>query len=349
MSYQREFEKKLKVGIVGVGSHAYRNILPTMNYLPVSLQAICDINIKQAQTTAPQFGVQAVYGSAKEMYQNEELDAVFLCVSPERHPELACEAFDAGLHVWMEKPAGMRASEVVEMIKHRKDKVAVVGFKKAFMPSTLKAIEMFSIEGNRPLISILGEYDIDVPPNGEKILKERQFNGWLANCCHPLAAMMAVGGNVSAVTVHRSQHGGGACVLDFTNGAIGILHLAIGGRQPLERYSFLGRGCHLVIENCLRVIIKRGIPFQYGVTTSYIPEGLNSGSIVWEPQNCLATLENKALFTQGFYNEMRYFCDRILEGRPAEMGSLEFALEIMKVYEAGLLSNGEKIYTKDIL
>ena len=33
---------------------------------------------------------------------------------------------------------------------------------------------------------------------------------------------------------------------------------------------------------------------------------------------------------------MRYFCDCILEQRAAERGSLEFALEVMKVYEAGL-------------
>ena len=38
---------------------------------------------------------------------------------------------------------------------------------------------------------------------------------------------------------------------------------------------------------------------------------------------------------------MRYFCDCILEGKPAEQGSLEFALEVMKVYEAGLRSEGK--------
>ena len=81
MSYQREFEKKLNVAIVGVGSHAYRNILPIMTYLPVSLRAVCDIDLKRAQVTAAQYGAKAFYGNAGEMYQNEELDAVFLCVS----------------------------------------------------------------------------------------------------------------------------------------------------------------------------------------------------------------------------------------------------------------------------
>lgn len=44
MSYQRDFERRIKVGIIGAGSHCYRNVLPTMNYLPVEIKAICDIN-----------------------------------------------------------------------------------------------------------------------------------------------------------------------------------------------------------------------------------------------------------------------------------------------------------------
>ena len=79
------------------------------------------------------------------MYRNEELDAVFLCVSARRHPELACEAHDAGLHVWMEKPAAVRASEVETMIEHRGDCV-VVGLKKAFLPATRTVIELMATE-----------------------------------------------------------------------------------------------------------------------------------------------------------------------------------------------------------
>ena len=99
----------------------------------------------------------------------------------------------------------------------------------------------------------------------------------------------------------------------------------------------------MVIDNCLRVTLQRGIPSQYGITTNYIPEGINSGAVTWEPQNSFATLENKALFTQGFFHEMEYFCEQVLAEKPAIEGSLEFALQVMKVYEAGLLSEGNRI------
>ena len=345
MNYQRDFPERLRVGIVGVGSHAYRNILPAMNYLPVSLQAVCDTNLQLAQTTAAQYGARGCYQTAAEMYRNERLDAVFICVSPLLHPQLACEAFDAGLHVWIEKPPARRASEVEEMIRHRKDRVAVVAFKKAFMPATQKAIEVFSSDAYSPLRSILAEYPMSIPEDGDGVLREGTYVNWLRNGCHPISLCMAVAGTVSAVTVHRAEHGGGVCVLEFANGVIGNFHLAAGENrgQPIERYSFFGDRCHLVIDNGLRVTLHRGIPFQYGATTTYVPQGLDSGAIVWEPQNREATLENKALFTQGIYQEMEYFCAQVLAGKAAQRGSLEFTLEVMKVYEAALVSKGNRI------
>ena len=345
MSYQREFERKLNVGIVGVGSHAYRNILPTMTFLPVSLRAICDVNPERAKTTATQYGASAAYTSSGDMYKNEELDAVFLCVSAELHPELTCEALDYGLHVWLEKPPAMRTSEVEEMIRHRDDRVVVVGFKKAFMPSIDKIIEIFSIEDYGPLNTILAVYPMSVPTDGKAVLEERKRTGWLANGCHPLSAMMAVGGTVSKVTVHRGEKDGGACLLEFENGIFGNFHLAAGGNrtQPLERYLFFGNNCHAMVDNSLQVTFQRGIRSTYGKSVTYAPEGLDTGALVWEPQNGWATLENKALFTQGIYAEMMYFCDRILAGKPADRGTLEFTLNLMKVYEAALLSNGDTV------
>lgn len=231
------------------------------------------------------------------------------------------------------------------MIRHRGDRVAVVGFKKAFMPATLKAIEIFSDPAFGPLRSILAQYPMTIPDGGEAILKERSISNWLRNGCHPISFCMAVGGRVKAVTVHRGSDGSGACILEFADGAIGNFHMASGRNkgQPIEHYSLFGDDCHLVIDNGLRVTLQRGIPFDYGNTTTYAPPGLDSGAIVWEPQNREGTLENKALFTQGIYNEMLSFCTHIIEGTPAGRGSLEFALEVLKVYEAGLLSDGTRI------
>lgn len=345
MAYQRDFPRRLKVALVGAGSHAYRNLLPAMNYLPVELRAVCDLDAERARVTAAQYGAPAWYTDVSRMYREEALDAVFLCISAALHPPLACEAFGAGLHVWMEKPPAVRASEVEEMIRRREDRVAVVGFKKAFLPALHKAMEILAVPEHGPLRHLLAVYPVSMPANGHEALESRRETMWLANGCHPLSLMLAAGGPVHSVATHRGRHGGGACILEFESGALGNLHLADGapGSQPSEHYVFYGAGCSVAIENCSRVVFQRGIPFRYGVTDTYAPEGFDHGALVWEPQNNLATLDSKALFTQGIVGEMRHFCDCILEGRPASQGTLELALDVMRVYEAALLSTGDRV------
>src|SRR5690606_38933294 len=61
MSYQRDFERRIRIGLVGAGKHAYRNLLPALHYLPVTLTAICDLDLERAQSAAREYGVKGVY------------------------------------------------------------------------------------------------------------------------------------------------------------------------------------------------------------------------------------------------------------------------------------------------
>ena len=345
MSYQRDFDRLLTVGMVGVGSHCYRNLLPSLHHLPVRLAALCDTDPVLLRRTSREYPGVALYGSAGEMYEREKLDAVFLCVGPKQHPDLAREALDAGVHVWMEKPPAMRVDQIDRLIPHRKDLVVVVGFKKAFMPATDKAVEILSREPYRHLKSMLAVYPMSIPANGAEILRDGSPNNWLANGCHPISLMIAVCGSPRAVTTVLSAEGAGACLVEFTSGIVGTLYLAEGApaSQPQERYEFTTTNGVVRIENTSRVVLDRGIPFDYRGITSFAPPGLEHGALAWEAQHMLATLENKSLYLQGIVPEMRYFCDCVLEGRPAVRGSLEMAREVMAVYEAGLLSGGRRI------
>lgn len=351
MTYQRDFDRRVRIGLVGAGSHAYRNILPALNYLPVELVAVCDVDGERAAVTARQYGATSHYTSAEEMFAAGGLDAVLLCVSYELHPELALAAFDHGLHVWLEKPPAARASQVVEMLSAREDRIAVVGFKKAFQPATRKVIEILSQAGITPLRSMLAVYPMSVPADREHALAEPDSSRWLSDGCHPVSLMLEVGGPVDAVTVIRGARGGGACLLEFRSGAVGNLHLGEGTpiSQPFEYYGFFGEDYRVDIENSLCVRYQRGIPFAYGQALSFTPEGFDHGALVWEAQNGLNTLENKALFTQGIYDELLHFCESVLEGKPSTIGTLEDALAVMQIYEAALSSHGERVEVADVV
>ncbi len=342
MSYQREFTKKINIGIIGIGSHSYRNILPTMNYLPVKIKAVCNRNVDIGRATAEQYGCSH-YQTPKEMYKKEDIDGVFISVSPKLHPQLVIEALDNGKHVWVEKPVATCACEVEEMIAHCKNQVVVVGYKKIFSPAALKTLEIVQSPQYGNLQSLLAVYPMTIPKDGKKIIENRDVPNWLNNGIHPLSFMMAIGGKVSSVTSICNEAGHGVFALQFANGVIGNFHMSSSPQPRFERYGVYGEKWQIDIENA-KITLQRGIPFVYKETTNYAPAGDDSGAVVWDTSNCLATLENKALFTQGMYHEMMYFCDCILNSKLPDKGTLAFSLELMKVYEAGLLSDGKTVY-----
>ena len=343
MTYQRESGRRLRIAVVGCGSHSYRNLLPCLHYLPVDLVALCDLDPDLLARTAAEYRVEATHTSTAACYAGHELDAVLLCVGPQQHPTLAAEALDAGLHVWLEKPAAMDLDGIRRIAAARRDdQVVVVGYKKAFMPAVAKARELVD-RAEGPLKTVLAEYPMDLPADGPGALARHERHNWLANGCHPLSALLELGGPVAAVTAHRGAHGGGVVVLEYASGAIGTFHLAAGMAGPRERYSAFCDGAHVEIENSRRVTWHRGVRLPYGRAVDFAPPGDDHGSVVWESQNHLGTLENKALFTQGFYHELAEFCACVLEGRSPRTGDLGFARELTKVYEAALRSQGARI------
>lgn len=341
MQYQYEAKRRIRLGVVGVGSHSYRNILPSLTFLPVELVAVADVDLTKASAVARQYGC-AAFPSAAAMFASEQLDAVLLCVSPQLHPQLAIEAFQVGLHVWMEKPAANRAGPVQAMIAARGDRVCVVGYKKAFMPATQKAIELLGLEENRPLRTLLGVYPCVLPQDGPAALESGANTEWLANGCHPLSALLAIGGPAASVAVHRAKRGGTVCILTHRDGALSNLHLPQGApmSQPFERYLVVGGDHAIEIENARRLIYQRGIPFPYTTVTSFAGPGVDTGAVVWEAQDGLNTLENKGVFTQGLFGGLDHFVSAVLDGSKPTIGTLEFALNLTRVWEAVHLSDG---------
>lgn len=345
MSYQRDFGQKLRVGVVGLGGHAYRNVLTTLHYLPVQLAALCDVDADRLARTEAEYRTGATFTDAETMLRQANLDAVLLCTGPRSHPALALQAFAAGLDVWMEKPPAMRASQVAGLLAARGDRVCAVGFKKAYMPAAQKARELLALPAFGMLQSIQGVYRVTIPRDGARWLAAGEEPPFLSVGCHPLSLMISCGGPVSRVTTLRGPGEEAAAIvaLHFASGAIGNLHLAAGSPELLaaERYDFYGQGQMISIENSTRVAYHRGVPFSYETQLEFATPGLESGSVVWESSNAQGTLENTSFVVQGMVAELTDFCTAVAQRRQPTIGTLEFALHVMQVYEAAMLSQGE--------
>ena len=109
--------ERVRFGIVGLGNmgttHA-KNVFE--GKVPkLELAAICDIAEGRREYAEENFKGVQVYADAQAMIDSGLLDAVIIATPHYDHPPLAIKAFEAGLNVITEKPAGVYTKQVLEM------------------------------------------------------------------------------------------------------------------------------------------------------------------------------------------------------------------------------------------
>ena len=127
-------EKKIKVGVIGVGSIAEMHIAGYKADPRVELAAFCDINEERLKEKGERHGVTRLYTDVKDMVAKEELDAVSVCTWNAAHAPCTIAALEAGLHVLCEKPMAMNVAEAEAMrdAAKRSGKLLMIGFVRRF-------------------------------------------------------------------------------------------------------------------------------------------------------------------------------------------------------------------------
>ncbi len=344
--FNDEYPAKLKAAFIGCGGHASRNVYPTFQYAPVNLTAVCDLDAERSANCAKLFGAENTYADFREMLAKEKPDVVFIVTNYDEHgrpryPKLAIECMQSGSHVWMEKPPAASSAEVLEMIRASREtgRHVGVGFKKMFFPANQKVKAIISRPEFGRVTSITARYPQELPPleNRTDALK---MIGFLDHMVHPHSLLRYLGGDIDWIFTNRSSVNGAATVsLRFTSGAIGSLMFSAGqsGSSFLERIEVIGEGENVVVENNLRLTHYRKAPSQtkYGRSWDYFNLFADENAPRhWEPEFSLGQLHNKGMFLLGYAPEIIHFTTRLLEGKGPEWGSLDDALELLRVYEA---------------
>lgn len=108
---------EVRVGIIGLGNmgttHAQN--ISKGEVANMRLTAICDIAPVRREYAEKHFADAKVFDNAQAMYDSGLIDAVIIAVPHYDHPPLAIKAFEKGLHVMCEKPAGVYTKQVLEM------------------------------------------------------------------------------------------------------------------------------------------------------------------------------------------------------------------------------------------
>ena len=107
----------VKMGIIGVGNmgSAHAKSLFAGNINGMELGAVCDIAKSKRKWAEENLPGTPVFADYKEMIASGLVDTILIATPHYLHPVIACEAFEAGLNVLTEKPAGVYTSAVQKM------------------------------------------------------------------------------------------------------------------------------------------------------------------------------------------------------------------------------------------
>ncbi len=109
---------KIHIGIIGYGSMGsfHAKYLANGEVPNAELSAICDTSEDNLKVASTELGEKVkFFNNTDKFFASGTTDAVLIVVPPFLHPPLAKKAFETGLHVLTEKPAGVYTKHVHEM------------------------------------------------------------------------------------------------------------------------------------------------------------------------------------------------------------------------------------------
>jgi len=340
VKYQFEYDERIRCAFIGAGGHSFRNVYPALQYAPVDLVAVCDINAERAADYARLFGAAAHYADYRVMLAEQRPTAVFIVTSYNadgrvQATDIAADCLAAGAHVWMEKPTAASVAEIRELqrLSDKTERFVMTGVKKVFTPAMEKTKQILDSAEFGGARSISVRYPQGLPAERD----QPSMVGFLDHIYHPGAVLNYLMGPVERLSYEwDSVSGGSVTNLRFRSGAVGTMHLAAGSpvTSPLERVEVVGRDAAVVIDNSVELTYYRpGGRLPYGRSGSYIVED-NAAPLRWRPEFSLGQLYNKNLFYLGYVPEILHFCESVLTETPPQKGKLADSLAIMRLFEA---------------
>jgi predicted dehydrogenase len=348
VTYGHEYERRLRVALVGCGGQAFRNLLPSLHYAPVELVATCDISGDRAAAYARCHAAERSYTDYGRLLEREAgaIDAVLLATGYDAcgrplYPAQATRAMEAGLHVFMEKPPAATVGEIEALreVRERTGRQVAVGLMKMFTPAARKVREIIRAPDFGRLTTFYLR-DPEMLPPREHRQDLRRMKYVLDHVVHSASLIHYLMGPLSRLYLEEGPSGESMVTLKFTSGACGVLHMAWGqsGLSPRERYEVIGEGANVVVENNRRITYyRRGHPgsgpYEYGRVGDFTSPD-DCAPLTWEIDGYSGQPFNMHIFYQGYAQEILNFACSVLNQQPVRTGGLEDAWHVVRFFEA---------------
>lgn len=112
-------------GILGTGTIA-REMAEALRAVNGEIYAVCGSRPGRAEGFAREFGIAKVYDTAEEMFQDEDLDIVYIATPHSLHYQYLLQAVKAGKHVFCEKSITVNSRQLEECAAIAREKGLVI-------------------------------------------------------------------------------------------------------------------------------------------------------------------------------------------------------------------------------
>lgn len=296
-----------RMGIIGAGIFAEANHYPALSHHAlhglVERVAVCDREPARAEAMAGRYGWQRVHTDAAEMLAAETLDGVIVCAGGPHHPDLACQVLEAGLPVFLEKPAAIDVEGTRRIAECARvaGRSVQVGHQKRHGLAYQRARRVVADEAAFGRITHIESKQLGFPvfPTFYTCMLEWQ--------CHNLDLVIALGGPVAEVEAKAylvdERHGALNALLRLESGALATLTWGTyGGPGPFaERVEIVGDR-------------NRGVSIVNGREVTVFEEEVGEvWTSDWNPIS-----KNQSHVVNGYVPQLVHFVERVRSGREPE-------------------------------
>jgi predicted dehydrogenase len=260
---------KVRVGIVGAGHIANQRHIPNYREAGAEVLALADVVGDRAARLAAKWEIPHAFADYRQMLAMPELDAVSVCAPPFVHEEVSVAAFEAGKHVYLEKPPAMNEAEMVRIVAagRKAGKLLMVGSNSVYWRQTqvLKEYIDSGALGEIYLIKSLGAGRRNIPRGW---FRQRRLSGGgvgMDGGSHSLDRILYLLGTPKPVSVVARTYAPFASYIPKTSyRAIGIEEGAeadvpvMDVEDTVVAFVQFDTGCTLVLENAWAANISGG-------------------------------------------------------------------------------------------
>jgi virulence factor len=246
----------IKVGFIGIGGRGKGHIRILSEFDDVELAAVCDLVPENRDAAAEEFGIPGRYEDLNVMFDEADLDAVFVTPTAHLNGKLALPGIERGIHTMIEKPPGLTIEET-QGLKEAADQSGakvVVGLNRRFHPVVTQARK--SILDHGPMTQLVGEFhkSITQQTSGDKFPEMMHDQLLLETPIHAIDTVRFLADSpvkdVHAIvrrsmSKYRDVH---AALVEFENGVVAQLSHNYTTGARLERYEVHGHDISAYME-----------------------------------------------------------------------------------------------------